>query len=156
MGDFKTGRISLGSSLGENKTGRIQSCIQYKEEELKIKLKCARNQNLKSNNSSNISQTYIISSCMTESCFSQTHIIHLYLEVWCNVCVKLHINSYYDVGVKKTSSFNLLRRDAKRLKKMLSRAINMCIITITPTKAVHAYPACIKLLLMLISTPLPL
>ena len=29
MGEFKTGRISRGSLLGENKTWRIQSCIQY-------------------------------------------------------------------------------------------------------------------------------
>ena len=29
MGKFKTGLICFGSSLCENKTGRIQSCIQY-------------------------------------------------------------------------------------------------------------------------------
>ena len=29
VGEFKTGRISLRSPKGENKTGRIQSCIQY-------------------------------------------------------------------------------------------------------------------------------
>ena len=29
MGEFKTGRISLRSTECENKTGRIQSCIQY-------------------------------------------------------------------------------------------------------------------------------
>ena len=29
-GEFKTGRISLKSKIGENKTGWIQSCIRYK------------------------------------------------------------------------------------------------------------------------------
>ena len=29
VGEFKTGRISFKSVKGENKTGRIQSCIQY-------------------------------------------------------------------------------------------------------------------------------
>ena len=29
MGEFKTERISFRSQKGENKTGRIQSCIQY-------------------------------------------------------------------------------------------------------------------------------
>ena len=29
MGKFKTGQINFSSLKGENKTGRIQSCIQY-------------------------------------------------------------------------------------------------------------------------------
>ena len=29
MGEFKTERISIRSLYGKNKTGRIQSCIQY-------------------------------------------------------------------------------------------------------------------------------
>ena len=31
VGKFKTGRISLRSPLGKNKTGWIQNCIQYRE-----------------------------------------------------------------------------------------------------------------------------
>ena len=60
MGEFKTGRISLRSRWGENKTGQIQSCLQYI---LPLYMYSEKKNEIYNVNAINISKTNILITC---------------------------------------------------------------------------------------------